>query len=579
MKILKNENLYKFFNILNKKRKKQVYLLIILLILNGILESFSVASVVPLLSVIASLNNQSKDTIFSKYIAFFEFNDAFTILLIFTILFCFLIVSSTCLRIFNISFIARLSAKINIDISALIYKNNIYQPYHQYTKKDSSKLISLALDKVELAASAINSLLTVLASSIISISIIISLFVIKWQIISIGLAFIFIYYFLIYSKFKKILINNGEITARLIPLRLKIIKESLDGFRDVIINNSQKICINLFNEYNSVIKLKRANSELLVSIPRILIEGIALLLITIIAYFIFSSESNPTYIIPYIASFIYAFQKLLPLIQQIYSALGNFQFKSAVIRDIVEDLERGYNNEKIFLFKKDIKFKKDIVFENIYFDYEDSKNILNDLNFQINKGDLIGIYGKTGSGKSTLLDLLMGLLIPKKGRILIDNFDVYKNDSSASWISNIAHVPQSIFLKEGSIEENIAFGEHISMINFELLIKASKVAHIYDFILGLDKGFKTKVGDRGILLSGGQRQRIAIARAIYQSKSILVLDEATSALDDITEKNILNSILEMKDNFTVIMVTHRIRTLKKCNRIFKVINKTVIEEK
>ena len=243
------------------------------------------------------------------------------------------------------------------------------------------------------------------------------------------------------------------------------------------------------------------------------------------------------------------------------------------------DLEEGKNNQASYLSKKRIYTKKQLFFGGIKFGFKNKKNVLNNINIRIDKGDIIGIYGETGSGKSTLLNIIMGLVSPSSGTIKIDNVNISNKNHLVNWTINFAHVPQNIFLKEASIEENIAFGEEKENIDSELLVKAAKVAHIYSFIKSTDKGFKTLVGERGILLSGGQRQRIAIARAIYKSRNILVLDEATSALDDSTEEKILRSILNMYRNLTIIMVTHRTSTLRNCNRIFKVQNKKIIEEK
>ena len=194
---------------------------------------------------------------------------------------------------------------------------------------------------------------------------------------------------------------------------------------------------------------------------------------------------------------------------------------------------------------------------------------MKNINLEINKGDHIGIYGETGSGKSTFLDILMGLLPPTKGSIYIDKINISQNNYQNYWTSKISHVPQTVFLKEGSIAENIAFGEDKSEIDFDLLNKAANVAQLANFIKQSSLGFQSVVGERGIMLSGGQRQRIAIARAIYKSRDILILDEATSALDEDTEKNNkINSKNYRK--LTVIMVTHRLSSLENCNRIFKV---------
>ena len=173
----------------------------------------------------------------------------------------------------------------------------------------------------------------------------------------------------------------------------------------------------------------------------------------------------------------------------------------------------------------------------------------------------------------------MGLLPPQSGQIFIDEIDIYKNNLQNDWTSNISHVPQNIFLKEGTISENIVFGDSSENIDLDLLEKASEIAKISKFIKETKDGFQSLVGERGIRLSGGQRQRIAIARAIYRFKDLLVLDEATSALDQNTEKLIIDSILNKFTNLTIVMVTHRMKSLQNCNRVFEVKTNGIIEEK
>ena len=283
-------------------------------------------------------------------------------------------------------------------------------------------------------------------------------------------------------------------------------------------------------------------------------------------------------LIPLFGSVLYSFQRLLPLVQQIYATWANYRTKYPSICEVVEELENNKIKKEIVYSKKDFTFKKDIVLKSIDFSYEESNPILKDINLKINKGDHVGIYGETGSGKSTLLDILIGLIPPSKGSILIDNVDIYKEKSANLWTSKIAHVAQNIYLKEGTIAENIAYGESPNEINFDLLVNAAKSAQIYKFIEQSNKGFETSVGEGGIRLSGGQRQRIVIARALYRAREILILDEATSALDHRTEESIIESIKKHND-LTILMVTHRLKSLRICDRVLKVFGNQVFEEK
>ena len=199
--------------------------------------------------------------------------------------------------------------------------------------------------------------------------------------------------------------------------------------------------------------------------------------------------------------------------------------------------------------------------------------MISNVNITINNGESIGIIGRTGSGKSTLINLIMGLIKPSKGNLEINGINISNNLNEEALISyrkNISHVPQSIFLNNVTILENIAFGEKILDINYEKVIVACKAARIYDFIKNSEKGFYSTVGERGIKISGGQLQRIAIARALYKDKKILILDEATSALDNQTEKEVINAIRDFYPNLTIISIAHRLSTIYDYDKILKV---------
>ena len=234
----------------------------------------------------------------------------------------------------------------------------MYIRYEKYTRGNSSQVISLALEKVTAAASAINSLLTVFSSSILSISILFSLILLNWKFTLMVLIFVFFYYFIIYRKVREILNINGQTISKLIPKRLKVLNEAFEGFRDVILNEKEKVYINLFNDLDSKIKLSTANSEIIVTSPRLLIEGMTLLVITVIGYFLLSSDLNPISYVPLIGTFLYSFQKLLPMTQQLYSAWANYKFKYEVINDIVEDIKINKDNERKYNLTKKVKFKK-----------------------------------------------------------------------------------------------------------------------------------------------------------------------------------------------------------------------------
>ncbi len=573
---MKYENqLYKIIKHLNKRRKRQLIVLFVFLIVSGLLEAFSIASAIPFLSLLSAPDYFYGLSEVQNISNFLNINSPSQLFLPATVLFCILIIISTSIRLFNLWFIIFISSRINIDLNNLIFKRNLYQSYIDYTDKSSPKIISLINQKTTGATLAISSFLKVLASIIITLSIIVSLAIINYKITFYVLIVVSIYYFLISKRVKNTLTKNSKSIAKLEIEKLRITQNSLEGFREIMINNTQEIYHDIFKKVQFRLFTEKANSEFLIAFPRFIIEALLIIVVISLGFYL-SKSSDDLKFLTLLGTFAYGGQKLLPIIQQIYAGWATYKVKSSNLIYVLDEIslknkEITYNNRNMNIKRAFNTFE----LKNIYFSYKKNnkgKNVIENINLKISKGDFIGIFGKTGGGKSTLLDIIMGLLKPNKGQILSNNNDLYKNNEIYIWRENLSHVPQNIFLKEGTIEDNIIFDSNKKKINYKLLVKAAKVAHIYKFINETEKGFNTFVGERGIRLSGGQRQRIAIARAIYRGKKILILDEATSAIDEKTERSIIESLKKLDNEITIIMVTHRKSTLKYCNKIFQIDN-------
>jgi ABC-type multidrug transport system fused ATPase/permease subunit len=259
----------------------------------------------------------------------------------------------------------------------------------------------------------------------------------------------------------------------------------------------------------------------------------------------------------------------MPSVNRILGSYNNILFSYKSLEIIHNDLM--YDSEN--LGSQKILFKNKIEINQICFEYEKNKPILNKVNLIINKNSKIAFIGESGSGKSTLVDLIIGLYKPYQGTIKIDGVEL-DDDNIKNWRSKVGYIPQSVYLFDGTVEDNILFGNKYDKSK---IIKCLKEAQIYDFLEQKD-GLKTFVGEGGIMLSGGQKQRIAIARALYTDPEILILDEATSALDDDTEGKIMEEIYELSQNKTLIIVAHRLSTIKKCDMIYKIMDGKIINE-
>ena len=287
--------------------------------------------------------------------------------------------------------------------------------------------------------------------------------------------------------------------------------------------------------------------------------------------------------LPIVSLYVFAGYRLMPALQQIYNSLTNLTFMSPSIDSLYEDIK----DLKVIHENKDgstLSFTKKISLKDIYYNYPNaSRTALKNINLTIPAKSTIGIVGATGSGKTTTIDIILGLLDAQKGSLEVDDKTITK-ENKRSWQRNIGYVPQYIYLSDDTVAANIAFGVDRENINQEAIEKASKIANLHEFIVEeLPKQYQTTIGERGVRLSGGQRQRIGIARALYHDPKILVLDEATSALDNQTEKVVMEAINNISKNVTIILIAHRLSTVKNCHKIFlldkgEIINEGTFEE-
>ena len=308
-------------------------------------------------------------------------------------------------------------------------------------------------------------------------------------------------------------------------------------------------------------------SAILSKVPRFLIEICIFGGMILISIYLVYKGGTFNDAIPLLAIYAFAGYKMVPAIQDIYNSLTQLRFASASIDALEKDM-KNLKTDNLFQSKNVLEFKKNIELKKIYYNYPNSaKLVLNNLNLNIPVGNRIGFVGTTGSGKTTIADIILGLLEPQKGTLEVDGQEINKNNCR-SWQRCIGYVPQHIFLADETVAANIAFGADHKNIDYKKIENASKIANLQEFVDELPKKYETFIGERGVRLSGGQRQRIGIARALYHNPKLLILDEATSALDNTTENTIMNSINNIDSEVTIILIAHRLTTLRDCDKIF-----------
>jgi ABC-type multidrug transport system fused ATPase/permease subunit len=558
---------------LSKKRKKQLVLLLFLSIIASISELISVWVVLPFLNAMTYPGKLLNSNLIEEIRPFVNITSTKDLILFITAFFCIITILSGSIRLFLIWFQNKLSQRIGADLSSNIFKNTLYQPYLSQINKNSSELISGVIHKSNaIVNSAIMPLFVIFSSSLIFLMILILLLILNPLITFFIIFGFFVLYFIIIQSSKKKIIQFGNIINKKQPSVIKVLQEGLGGIRDILIDGSQNIYCEIYRNADSQVRNAQANLILIGQAPRYILESLGMVLIAVVAYFISKNSNGTANVTIILGGFAMGALRLLPVLQQFYASWTSYKSGEQACYDAIELLNYklpDYIDDKNIL---PLKFNKSINLINIKFKYSnDLPFIFNDFNFEINKGDCIGIIGSTGCGKSTLLDIIMTLVSPNEGDIMIDDTILTPNNLR-SWQMQIAHVPQSIFLSDTSIAENIAFGVSAHLIDMNRVVDAAERAKISNLIEHMPDGYNTLVGERGIRLSGGQRQRIGIARALYKKTNVLVLDEATSALDNTTELEIMNSINDLNNNMTIFIVAHRLTTLKMCNKIIELDN-------
>ena len=569
----------KLWQHLTKRRRKQFWLLLILMIVSSIMEIISIGAVVPFLGALTSPEEIYQHHLTQPLIQVLEITAPDQLLLPLTIIFIMATLIAATIRLLLLYASTRLSYATGADLSIDIYRRTLYQDYSIHTSRNSSEIINSIITKTNTVIGHILvPLLTFISSVVIMLGIISIVFTINAQVALITFSIFAFLYWIITFLTKKALQKNSQLIADQSTQMVKSLQEGLGGIRDVLIDGTQEFYCKLYQ--SSDLSLRRASGDNLFigSSPRHLMEAIGMILIAILAYTLTLQEGGVLVAIPILGALAIGAQKLLPVLQQVYSSYSTIKGANSSFIDVLNVLNQPLSHGASQDLIKPISFKQEIVFKDLSFRYtKDTPWILKNVNLSFKKGETIGFIGGTGSGKSTLLDILMGLLPPTSGELLIDGVAITQ-ENRRSWQMHISHVPQNIYLADSTIRENIAFGVRPDKIKDHKVSQAAQQAQIVEMINNLKNKYKDFIGERGVQLSGGQRQRIGIARALYKDSNVLIFDEATSALDNKTEKKIMQQIAQLKFNQTVFIIAHRVTTLKQCDSIIR-INKDYTIEK
>ena len=564
----------KILDLLNRNEKKQALLIMFLILIMTIFDMIGIASIVPFVTLLTNTqlietNYFLKELFLSSKAMGVSNIQEFLILIGFVVFF--LLIISLSLRAFTTFVQTKFILMREQTIGVKLIEGYLRQPYSWFLNKDSSELGKSVLSEVnQVILNTFNPIMNIIVQSAIVFGMLIILVIIDYE-LAIGIFLILsLTYIFIFLILKNYLSKLGINRLKANSLRFNSLTEVFGAIKEAKIGGLERVYISLFSKSAKIFASSHLVAQVIGILPRYLIEGVAFGGMIIMIIFLMYNDGNFLNILPIIALYAFAGYRLMPALQQIYTAITQLRFSGPALDILHKDITNLNINSSKMINSPKIFLKQCIALENICFKYPgSSKNALNKINIEIPALSKIGITGKTGSGKTTIVDIILGLLETNNGGLLkVDNNEINKNNIR-SWQETIGYVPQKIFLSNNSIEANIAFGEKSEDISIEQIIKVSKIANLHDFVTNeLPKAYKTYVGENGIRLSGGQKQRIGIARALYKNPQLLVLDEATNSLDNITEKLILKNIDDLSQKLTTILITHRVSSLKNCNKIF-----------
>ena len=564
--------LKKFLSLLTSRERNRVGLLLIMMLIVAFFEMLGVASILPFMSVLTNPDLIETNEILNfmfKTSKEYGIENSQQFLFVLGIIVFVLLVISLLFKAITAYTQVRFVQMINYSISKRLIEDYLYQPYSWFLNRNSADLGKTILSEVAtVVGGGVKPLMEIISKGIITCTLIVLLIIVnpKLTIIvcfSLGGTYIVLFYII-----RSFLDRIGKERLKSNQSRYIAVSEAFGASKEVKVGGLEQTFIKQFSNSAKTFAQTQASVSVLGQLPRFFLEAIIFGGMLIIILSTIGKSESFISILPIISLYAFAGYRLLPALQHIYASFTQLTFVGPSLDKLYFDIKKlkPFNknqSQEILSFNKFIKLK------NICYSYPStSRTTLKDISLSITAGSTVGIVGSTGSGKTTTVDIILGLLESQKGTLEVDGKVITKKNVR-SWQRSIGYVPQHIYLSDDTVTANIAFGVDLKDINQDMVEKVAKIANLHQFVINeLPKKYETITGERGVRLSGGQRQRVGIARALYHNPKILILDEATSALDNQTEQAVMDAVNNLGKDITIILIAHRLGTVKKCDKVF-----------
>ena len=566
------KTLRKIFELLLIGEEKKFYWLVTAIVFMAIFEMLGVASVLPFLNVISNPEAIQTNSQLKWAYDRFGFTNKNSFLIVLGMGSFVVLVVSNVLRAGVALALLRFTWLKRYIISKQLLSQYLYGPYAFFLNRNTSELTAYLVAEVSHVVSGVLiPSMQVFARCLLATLILVLLFVMEPVVALVVIGIIGGGYAAIYIFARKKLSRTGGELLKNSKKMYKALHEAFGGIKDIKLLGREHIFIEQFGEPTKKCTDYYCSQFLISQFPRYAFEVMTFGGVLFATLYIAVIKNDYQQVIPVIGLYIFSAYRLMPALQQIFQEITLIRFTLPTLETIYEDYvncTQGQSGQTLRPGRA-MPFTQNVELRNVTFKYPKAeRSVIENFDLTVHANTTIGFVGGTGAGKTTLVDIFLGLLSPQQGEIIVDDIKL-NADNLRAWQANIGYVPQHIYLCDDTVTRNIAFGVPDNEIDLEAVQRAARLANIHDFITKeLCNGYETEVGDRGIRLSGGQRQRIGIARAMYHDPSFLVFDEATSALDGITEDTILDAIRNLTHKKTIIIIAHRLSTVKECDVIY-----------
>jgi len=570
----------KIYTILLPAERRKGYLLLLMVLIMAILDTAGVASIAPFIAVISNPDVVVSNVFLSGFYDFVGFSrvdnkpiDIEDFMFFLGVVVFITMLISTLFKAWTIYTLERYAQQCNFSLGHQLVSGYLRQPYSWFLNRHSSDIGKAILSEASAVISgALFPLMLIIAYGAVTLSIMALLFVVDpWlsMLVGSGLGGIYVITYLVLRRY---LSDIGEDRVLANKERFKIVQEGFKGIKDIKIYGLENTLLGRFKGPSLRYAKHTATQHIIGKMPRFLMEILAFGGMLLVILYLMKSYDEFSEVMPILALYTLAAYKLMPSLQQVYSQITTLRFSISALNTLYDDLELLNQSNIEELPSEEVRplgINQHISLSGINFQYPGQEVLAIDgISLNIPVKTTVGFVGSTGSGKTTIVDIILGLLQPNSGRIMVDNILINSKNIRA-WQKTIGYVPQQIHLSDDTIAANIAFGHDSNSIDYDAVESAAKIANLHEFIVDkLPNGYRTKVGEQGVRLSGGQRQRIGIARALYYNPEVLIFDEATSALDSVTERLVMEAVHKLGQKKTIIMIAHRLSTVRECDCIF-----------